>query len=214
MEPRECPTLYNEGQGIHRIEGIGDKMVTLIHNILSTDYVMLVHDEDTVRGVKVIQDGAIMMSERLGVSPEETCHIWGKFGMSGVCNVIGAIKSAKLLNLGPQDNIVTLATDSFDRYPSVMEELVERVGPCDEGILERWATDAFLGATTEEILDTRSASEKDRLHRMKRDMWSRFGYDDTLLNAMQTPDYWESEYEKIPAMNEAIRELRGPLPEG
>ncbi|HLZ08015.1 MAG TPA: pyridoxal-phosphate dependent enzyme, partial [Chloroflexota bacterium] len=28
LEPRECPTLFNGGQGQHRIEGIGDKMVT------------------------------------------------------------------------------------------------------------------------------------------------------------------------------------------
>jgi cysteine synthase len=213
LEPRECPTLYNRGQGIHRIEGIGDKMVTLIHNILNTDYVMLIHDDDTVRGVKVIQDGAIMLSERLGVPAEATCNLWGKFGMSGIGNIIGAIKTAKLLGLGPDDNVVTVATDSFDRYPSVMEDLVARAGPADDATLEQWASSIFLGATTEEILDTRSDAEKKRLDEMKREMWTNFGYDDSLLNAMMTRDYWEEEYAKIPEMNEAIRQVRGPLPE-
>jgi cysteine synthase A len=36
LEPRECSTLYDGGQGQHRIEGIGDKMVTLIHNVFNT----------------------------------------------------------------------------------------------------------------------------------------------------------------------------------
>jgi cysteine synthase len=53
LEPRECSTLYDGGQGQHRIEGIGDKMVTLIHNVYNSDLLMLIHDEDTVRGMEV-----------------------------------------------------------------------------------------------------------------------------------------------------------------
>ncbi|MGH2544666.1 MAG: PLP-dependent cysteine synthase family protein [Ardenticatenaceae bacterium] len=208
LEPRECPTLFSEGQGQHRIEGIGDKMVTLIHNLLNTDYVMLIHDDDTVKGVKVIQDGAIMLGERLGVPVEAIRDLRGKFGMSGICNVIGAIKTAKHLRLGPDDNVVTVATDSFDRYPSVMDDLAARTGEADEATLERWATDIFLNATTNEILDTRSSEQKHRLHRMKRAMWTRFGYDETFLDSMMTPGFWQAEYEKIPAMNEAIRAMR------
>ncbi|MDQ4075065.1 MAG: pyridoxal-phosphate dependent enzyme [Chloroflexota bacterium] len=211
LEPRECPTLFSEGQGQHRIEGIGDKMVTLIHNILNTDFVTLIHDDDTVRGVKVIQDGARVLDERLGVPAAATRSLRGKFGLSGICNVIGAIKTAKLLDLGPDDNVVTVATDAFDRYPSVMDDLVARVGEPDEATLEQWATDIFLDATTEEVLDTRPAEQKRRLDRMKRDMWTRFGYSEELLRRMMTPDFWEEEYEKIPAMNEAIREVRGDI---
>ena len=67
LEPRECSTLYNGGQGQHRIEGIGDKMVTLIHNVFNTDLLMLIHDEDTVRGMEVMQSGAHVLVDRLGV---------------------------------------------------------------------------------------------------------------------------------------------------
>ena len=48
------------------------------------------------------------------------------FGPSGICNVLGAIKLAKHLRLGPGDNVVTIATDGFDRYNSVLEELNSR----------------------------------------------------------------------------------------
>jgi cysteine synthase A len=150
LEPRECPTLYNGGQGQHRIEGIGDKMVTLIHNVFNSDLLMLIHDEETVRGMEVLQSGGAVLAERLGVDPALAHSLQGKFGPSCVCNVIGAIKTARYLGLGPDDNVVTIATDSYDRYPSVSQALYERNGgkPDDEQ-LEMWAKSAFLLAADE-----------------------------------------------------------------
>src|SRR5450755_3906411 len=55
LEPKECSTLFNNGRGTHRIEGIGDKMVTLIHNVLTTDYVALIHDDDCVMGLELLE---------------------------------------------------------------------------------------------------------------------------------------------------------------
>jgi cysteine synthase A len=119
LEPRQCSTLYDGGQGQHRIEGIGDKMVTLIHNVFNSDLLMLINDDDTVRGMEVMQSGTHVLVDRLGVPSDIACHLFGRFGPSCVCNVIGAIKTAKYLGLGPQDNVVTIATDSYDRYPRV-----------------------------------------------------------------------------------------------
>ncbi len=48
------------------------------------------------------------------------------FGPSGICNVLGAIKLAKHLRLGTGDNVVTVATDGFDRYQSVLDEMSNR----------------------------------------------------------------------------------------
>ncbi|HYN86901.1 MAG TPA: pyridoxal-phosphate dependent enzyme [Ardenticatenaceae bacterium] len=211
VEPRECPTLYSEGQGSHRIEGIGDKMVTLIHNILNTDYVTLVHDDDTVKGVKVVEEGGAILVERLGVPERSVQQLRGRFGMSGICNVIGAIKTARLLGLGKEDNVVTIATDAFDRYPSVMRDLEARVGPIRGDDLEMWAKGIFRGATTAEILDTRSGQEKERLHEMKVQLWGQFGYGEDYLDRMMTPDFWEAEYARIPGIDEAIRAVRGDL---
>ena len=57
LEPHECSTLTNGGLGQHRIEGIGDKMITLIHNALTTDFITQIIDEDCVRGLAVIHEG-------------------------------------------------------------------------------------------------------------------------------------------------------------
>ncbi len=209
LEPRECPTLYSGGQGQHRIEGIGDKMVTLIHNVLTTDYVMLIHDEDSVKGLKVLQDGTDVLVERLGVPRDVAESFKDTFGISGVCNIIGAIKTARFLGLGKGDNVVTIATDGFDRYPSVMEDLERRRGPVDDDRLEVWARAIFRGATTQEILDVRSREQKNRLFRMKRELWTRFGYSEEYLRRMETQDFWEEEYARISEIDARIREWRG-----
>ena len=208
LEPWECSTLYDGGQGQHRIEGIGDKMVTLIHNLLNTDYVMLIHDDDTVKGVKMIQDGTEALAARGLLPPDGLAALRDKFGMSGVCNVIGAIKTAKLLGLGPEDNIVTVATDGFDRYPSVMDDLVAREGAPDENTYEQWATSIFLEAGLDGVMDTRGGAQKERLHGMKEALWTRFGYEEAYLDRMMTRDFWEEEAAKIPEIDERIRELR------
>lgn len=209
LEPRECPTLFRGGQGQHRIEGIGDKMVTLIHNLLNTDYVMLIHDEDTIRGTTVLQDGTDVLVDYLGVPRAKAEALRGHFGPSGVCNVIGAIKTAKLLDLGPDDNVVTVATDGFDRYPSVIRDLEQRWGrPITEDDLELWARATFLGATTHEVLDTRNDEAKARLHRMKKELWTRFGYDEDYLDRMMTPDFWEDEYGDVEETDTAVQALR------
>ena len=114
LEPYECSTLTDGGRGQHRIEGIGDKMCTLIHNVLNTDYVALIKDDDSVRGLKVLYDGLDILLEN-GIDRQIAESMKELFGVSGICNIIGAIKMAKYLKLGPEDNVVTIATDGFDK---------------------------------------------------------------------------------------------------
>ena len=209
LEPRECSTLYNGGQGQHRIEGIGDKMVVLIHNVLNTDYVALIHDDDCVRGLKVFEEGAMVLQSRCGLDAHLASALSRRFGISSLCNLIGAIKTAKKLDLPAEANVVTIATDGFDRYPSVMVDLAQRVSrQIDTRCIEEWFEQIILGASTEEFLDVRSPEQKDRLHRDKRWMWTRFGYANELLDAMERPDYWEREYEKVFAYDERIARHR------
>ena len=44
VEAAECPTLLDNGYGEHNIQGIGDKHVPLIHNVMNTDCVVGVSD--------------------------------------------------------------------------------------------------------------------------------------------------------------------------
>jgi hypothetical protein len=214
LEPRECSTLYDGGQGQHRIEGIGDKMVTLIHNVFNTDLLMLIHDEDTVRGMEVMQSATHILVDRLGVPSDVACHLYGKFGPSCICNVIGAIKTAKYLGLGPDDNVVTIATDSYDRYPSVSEALYARNGgkPSDDQ-LEMWAKGVFLGASLGEIIDLNQTGQHRRLQEMKESLWTRFGYDAAYVRKMSGQEFWDAEYARIETIDPLVEQVRGALTE-
>jgi cysteine synthase len=184
LEPKECSTLFNNGRGTHRIEGIGDKMVTLIHNVLTTDFVMVIHDDDCVAGMELV--------ERMAHVPG-LAHLQGVFGVSGICNILGAIRLARHLQLGAEDNVITIATDGFDRYPSVLADLQARRGPAPEGAFE----EVFRGGGPQDILDVRPRREKQRLFEYKRDVWSGFGYSREYLAAMESQSFWDAQFAAI-----------------
>lgn len=208
LEPYECSTLSDGGRGQHRIEGIGDKMCTLIHNVLNTDFIAQIEDDDTVKGLKIIHDAPHILVE-YGVDPKMAESMRELFGVSTICNILGAIKMAKYLKLGPGDNIVTVATDGFDRYESVIDNLNHRVLETEDFVLRRWFKDIFLKANTDHIIDTRSVSEKERLYQQKERDWIKFGYSKTYLDSMKHMDFWNHEYEKVKYYNEKIQALRG-----
>ena len=205
LEPYECSTLANGGRGQHRIEGIGDKMCTLIHNVLTTDFVIEIKDEETVQGVKVIHDGTEILKE-MGISEENALYMKELFGPSGICNIIGAIKMAKYLKLGPDDNVVTIATDSFDRYKSVIEDLDRRYLETEDFVLRRWAKDIFLGQKDDLVFDFRGKEAKERLFNQKESDWLKFGYSKEYLDSMKSMEFWDNEYIKIRKYNQLIME--------
>ncbi len=207
LEPYECSTLMNGGRGQHRIEGIGDKMCTLIHNVLNTDFIALIKDDDAVRGLKLIQDGGTVLKE-VGVDADTITCMHDLFGVSGVCNILGAIKMAKYLKLGKDDNVVTVATDGFDRYDSVIQDLERRYLETEDFVLKRWLRDIFFNADTKHIADYRHEAMKEKLFEQKEKDWLKFGYKKTYLDAMRDPQFWDKEYHKVFEYNEAILKKR------
>jgi cysteine synthase A len=207
LEPYECSTLANGGRGQHRIEGIGDKMCTLIHNVLTTDFVALINDDDCVKALKVIHDAPGILV-RLGVPPEQAETMRELFGVSGLCNILGAVKMARYLKLGPDDNVVTIATDGFDRYNSVLEDLDRRVLETSDTVLTRWLQDIFGAADEQRIYDFRKTDKKEQLFRQKEKDWLPFGYTKDYLDSMKSLDFWDKEYEKFWQYDEKIKSMR------
>ncbi|HLA24981.1 MAG TPA: pyridoxal-phosphate dependent enzyme [bacterium] len=195
LEPRECPTLYSNGVGQHRIEGVGDKMVTLIHNVGTTDYVLLVHDEDCLWGLVGVQETPLA----------------GMLGVSSVANIIAAVTMAQHLGLGRDDNVVTVATDGFDRYPSVIEDLRRRAGRQFQSQMVRWCSMPFAQSTPVEILDVRGPEQKERLYRQKEAVWTRLGYSNELLQRMRGREYWEEEAGRVAEVDRRYAQVRGTL---
>ncbi len=119
VEALECPTMLENGFGEHNIQGIGDKHIPLIHNVTNTDVVVGISDRatDELDVLFNTPAGRSFLVDRRGV-PQPVVAALEHFGLSSICNVLAAIKTAKLLGYGPDDVLVTVATDGAAMYPS------------------------------------------------------------------------------------------------
>jgi cysteine synthase len=125
VEALECPTMLYNGFGEHNIQGIGDKHIPFIHNVTNTDVVVGVSDGpcDELGMVFNTEEGRAHLTGDRGVD-EAVVDTLGHFGLSSICNVLASIKVAKQLGLGPDDAIVTVATDGGEMYGSERESML------------------------------------------------------------------------------------------
>jgi cysteine synthase len=127
-EALQCPTLVQNGFGAHRIEGIGDKHVPWIHNLRNTDLAMAIDDESPMSVIRLFNEpeGKRYLGA-MGV-PESLIARLPLLGISGVANLLSAIKMAKWYEWGEGDMVVTVLTDSIDMYQSRLRELTAERG--------------------------------------------------------------------------------------
>jgi cysteine synthase len=162
VEALECPTMLENGFGEHNIQGIGDKHIPLIHNVMNTDVVCAISDAvtDELGVLFNSDDGRAYLAKRHGVN-DDVLGALGHLGLSSICNVVAAVKTAKLLDLGPTDAIVTVATDGGALYGSERAKTMAERWPDGFGELE--AAEAFgrhLGAIgTSDMIE---CTERDR----------------------------------------------------
>ncbi|MDI7275240.1 MAG: pyridoxal-phosphate dependent enzyme [Anaerolineae bacterium] len=209
VEPRECPFLSSGRRGRHRIEGIGHGMVSLIHNVLNTDYVVQVPEEDCLWGLRVLQEGPAVLTRTLGVPEGAAQSMVDLFGLSGVCNVLGAIKAATVLHIPAGRNVVTVAADGSERYASAMGELEHVSGRVDQTELRLRARLVFGSGETDGVFDLRDAAEKERLFEEKEELWSHLGHAPDYLRAMRSASFWEEEYARVAEYDRLLRQARG-----
>jgi cysteine synthase len=127
VEAVECPTMLCNGYGEHNIQGIGDKHIPLIHNVMNADLVVGVSDlaTDSLNLLFGGNVGRDYLAGRRKIDP----HVVSAFddiGLSGLANIIAAIKVARRLELGGDDVIMTVATDSASLYVSERQSFLAR----------------------------------------------------------------------------------------
>jgi cysteine synthase len=206
LEPVQCPTLYNAGFGGHRIEGIGDKHVTWIHNVWAIDLLLCIDDLECLEGLQLLQEGSATL-ESAGVEPALARSWVGLFGMSGVCNVLGAIRAARHYGLGPRQAVLTVATDAFDRYPSVLRRLDEEQGPMDAERARR-RLEIFRAGESRFWLEG-TAQTRRRWHNQKYFTWvEQQGKTVAELRAQEDPAWWVAEQERAHEIDRRLRERR------
>ncbi len=169
-EALQCPTLLMNGFGPHRIEGIGDKHVPWIHNIRNTDMVMAIDDESPMQLVRLFNEpeGKKYLAQQ-GV-PETVIEQLPLLGISGIANLLSAIKMAKWYEWNSEDAVVTVLTDSIGMYHSRLDELRQKLGD----FTFRDAVVAFhkhlQGQDTQNMMEL-SYRERKRIHNLKYFTW-------------------------------------------
>jgi len=138
----ECPTLLYNGFGEHNIQGVGDKHVPLIHNVMNTDFVVGVsdYDSDGINALFNTPAGRNYLHQRKGISAE-ILDALTSLGFSGIANVLAAIKLAKYLSLGPEDVLITVATDGSALYQTELQKWLSLEAP--EGVDETLSAELY-----------------------------------------------------------------------
>jgi cysteine synthase len=216
VEAAECPTLLMNGYGEHNIQGIGDKHVPLIHNVMNTDLVIGVSDRatDGLNAVFNTEQGRAYMARRLGLRPP-LARMLGYFGLSSIANILGAIKMARHLRLGPQDVIATVAADGHEMYASELARYLKRChtrGDMTETLAAELVGEHLLGTGTEHVLDA-TERERARMFNLGYFTWAeQQGIAIADFERRRSQDFWRGLHALIPqwdAMIEAFNRDSG-----
>ncbi len=209
VEPKECSTLYDGGEGQHVIEGIGDQMVTLIHNIFATDLVVRVPGARTLQGMELLRTDPELMQAVTGIAEADARMLQGRFGPSGICNLLGAIRVARYLGLTSDQTVVTVATDSYDRYGSVSQALATQLGQEPQRSDYCAWHEAMLNSEQEvDVRSLREPGQHERLQQMKKSTWTQLGVASEYIDGMRDPAFWDEAYAQIPSLDSQWQELR------
>lgn len=169
-EALQCPTLLLNGFGAHRIEGIGDKHVPWVHNVKNTDMVIAIDDNATMGLLRLFNEPAgqeYLASQGVPASFIEQLPL---LGISGIANMLSAVKFAKYYELGGNDVVLSVATDSMEMYESRVRELREEQGEFTT-LDAAGAYHRYLLGTTIDYVEELGYYERKRIHNLKYYTW-------------------------------------------
>jgi cysteine synthase len=207
-EALQCPTLLVNGFGAHRIEGIGDKHVPWIHHATNTDIIVAIDDNAVVNLARLFNEPEGRAHLAKSGVPESVVENLDLLGFSGISNLLSAIKTAKYLELGEQDIVLTVLTDSMELYRSRLVEMRQEMGPYSEKTAAvddaRW-----LKGITTDFLEDLTYTGKKRIHNLKYFTWveQQGKTFDEIQAQWYQRDYWTELQEQIPEIDALIEEF-------
>jgi len=207
-EALQCPTLLMNGFGGHRIEGIGDKHVPWIHNVKNTDVVTAIDDEDCMKTFRLFNEkkGHDYLRS-IGIHKDVVSNL-PLLGISGIGNLISAIKTARYFEMTADDIIVTIATDSAEMYRSRLDELNQERGEYDILQAVRDFEKCLHGSRTDNMKEL-SYNDRKAIHNLKYYTWvEQQGKDVEDLNQLwYDRDIWNKMFLQVERWDELINEF-------
>jgi cysteine synthase len=170
-EALQCPTIMNNGFGSHRIEGIGNNHIPWIYNVKNTDMIIAVDDRSSLAILRLFNEpnGKKYLEEECGLTENQIDGLM-YMGISGIANMLCAIKFAKYYELTGNDVVATVLTDSVEMYESRIREQREMHG--EYRIIDAVKDYAhhIQGAGTDNLIEL-SYTDKKRVHNLKYYTW-------------------------------------------
>ena len=206
VEATECPTLLYGGYGEHNIQGIGDKHVPLIHNVMNTDFVVGISDQATnyLNLIFNTEVGQKYLIEKKGLE-DKLVKRFPEFGFSSIANILASIKLAKYMNLSSDDAILTVATDGADLYSTELEKIKKDfVGSYDTTACAELYGQYFQGTTTDHMLEL-SQRDKERIFNLGYYTWvEQQGIDLSHFEARRNQAFWDQHLQNMLDLDEEI----------
>ncbi|GHU89583.1 pyridoxal-5'-phosphate-dependent protein subunit beta [Spirochaetia bacterium] len=202
-EALQCPTILNNGFGAHRLEGIGDKHIPWVHNVKNTDMAIAIDDNDSMALLRLFNEdaGKEFLIKEAGLKPEEV-NVLSYMGISGISNMLSAIKFAKYYELTGKDVVATVLTDSVEMYRSRIAELRVEEGEY-RGIDAAADFAASLqGEGTDNMLEL-TYPERKRVHNLKYYTW----VEQQGRTAEELNDQWYNQDETFLAVQKQADEI-------
>ncbi|NMB80501.1 MAG: pyridoxal-phosphate dependent enzyme [Ignavibacteria bacterium] len=207
-EALQCPTLFMNGFGGHRIEGIGDKHVPWIHNVKNTDCVAAIDDEQTLRLLRLFNEpeGKKWLVKN-GIEKSKVEKL-NELGISSICNVLSAIKLAKYYEMNENDIIFTIFTDSVDLYNSRLKEMNDAWGKYSETQAEIDWTSVIKHQSIDYFKEL-NYYDKKAIHNLKYFTWvEQQGKNVEELNAQwYDENYWHERFSVVPLWDKLIKDF-------
>ena len=210
VEALECPTMLENGFGEHNIQGIGDKHIPLIHNVTNTDVVVAISDRatDELDVLFNTSAGRAYLVDHKGISAE-LIDALAHFGFSSICNTLAAIKTAKLLGLGPDDVIITIATDGAALYPSERAKtLASRFGNDFNTVHAGEVFGEHLANVTTDSMIECTERDRNRIFNLGYYTWvEQQGTPFELFEARRSQSFWQGLRRYLPVWDELITDF-------
>ena len=209
VEATECPTLLNNGYGEHNIQGIGDKHVPLIHNVMNTDFVVGISDQATnnLNMIFNTEIGQRYLTAKKGFDVELINRL-PEFGFSTIANILASIKLAKYMNLGKDDAIITVATDGADLYLSELEKTKKEFkGIYDESMCAEIYGQYLKGISIDHTLEL-NQKEKERIFNLGYYTWvEQQGIDLEDFEKRRDQNFWNDHFQKMLSLDNRVKEF-------
>jgi len=210
-EALECPTMLENGYGEHNIQGIGDKHIPLIHNVMNTDVVVAVSDRATDQLDVLFNSGEGHDELRRRGVDEPVIAALRAFGLSSICNVVAAIKTAKVLGLDEADVVLTVATDGAAMYDSGRPRAIAQHfgGQFDATHAAATFRRHLTEASTDHVLVT-TEHDRRRIFNLGYFTWvEQQGVSLEDFTVRRTQEFWRGLREQLPAWDARITEFNG-----